>query len=268
MPIVGINIEKCTNCKKCVRECPGVVFEIDEKEDSIIFNSSKICINCGHCISVCPEDAILYKKMKDEAVIFDDIQDPSKLISYDKLIQFIRAKRSIRQYKKKKIPKNVMEKVIESMRYAPTGANLRSMKCLIISDEEKIKTLSKLIQEDLANSIFKLYVPQLNEKRTLGIDPIFHDAPHVMILYSSSVADSGNAFITLTHAKFAAQVLGLGTCWIGMALPSLTSNKEIRKLAGVKGKVLYVMTIGYPSVRYFRAPPRPPMKTIGLDELE
>ncbi|NVM53464.1 MAG: nitroreductase family protein, partial [Candidatus Helarchaeota archaeon] len=212
MPIIGIDIEKCTNCKQCIRECPSAIFETDEAEGLVIFNPSKICIYCGHCISVCPENAILYKKMKDEALSFDGVQDPSTLISYEQMYHLIRAKRSIRQYKKKKVPKEIIKKVINSMRYAPTGANIRQMKCLIISDEEKIKTLSKLIQNELQSTMPAVYTKSLNDKRAMSIDPIFYEAPHIIILYSGSTSDYANALIAMTYGMFCAETLGLGTC--------------------------------------------------------
>ena len=269
MPIMGINVEICTNCKQCIRECPATNFELDEAEGLVIFNPSKPCISCGHCISICPENAIIYKKMKDEALSFDGVQDPSTLISYEKMYHLIRAKRSIRQYKKKKIPKEIMAKVINSMRYAPTGANIRQMKCLIISDEEKIKTLSESVQKELESTLPAVYTERFKEKRALGIDPIFYKAPHVIILYSGSTMDYANALIAMTYGMFCAETLGLGTCWIGLAFGVLSTNKEIRKnIAGIPRKVLGVMTIGYPSVKYFRTPPRPPLKTKGIDELE
>jgi hypothetical protein len=66
-----------------------------------------------------------------------------------------------------------------------------------------------------------------------------------------------------------AQTLGLGTCWIGLAHGVLTSNKEAReKIAGVHGTIWGVIIIGYPNQTYYRVPPRPDIKTKGLDELE
>ena len=52
---------------------------------------------------------------------------------------------------------------------------------------------------------------------------------------------------------------------IGLAFGVFASNKEIRqKIANIPGKVLGVMTIGYPSVKYYRAPPRPPFRIKGV----
>lgn len=265
MPIKGIDIEKCTNCKLCLKECPASNLSMDEGEGRVIFNPSKPCIACGHCIAICPQNAIIYKGLKDEALSFEGIQDPNKSISYETMYNLIRAKRSIRQYKENKVPIETLEKVINSMRYAPTGGNFRQMKCLVISDTEKIKTLSESIINALQPTMPVEYNEVLKNKRELGIEPIFYKAPHIIILYSNNTMDYVNAAIAITYGMFCAETLGLGTCWIGFAFEVFTSNKEIRQeIAGIPGKVLGVMTIGYPSVKYYRAPPRPPLRTKGL----
>lgn len=264
MPISGIDLDLCTQCKLCIRDCPALCFGEDKQLNKISFDNSKGCILCGHCIAVCPVDAILYQNMKGEALDFEKNQDPTTLISYESLHPFLRAKRSIRQYKNKKVPKDVIEKVLESMRYACTGANIRTLKCLIISDDTRIKILSDSIIDFIAQEN-----PNINlvTKRNLGIDPIFYNAPIVVIFYSNNQWNTRNATIAMTFGMLSAQSLGLGSCWIGYAHGVLMKNSEIRvKLTGIKSYILGVMTLGYPAVNYPRAPPRPPLKVRNIEK--
>jgi len=262
MPIMGINFEKCTNCGQCIKDCPMRNYIMDELQKQTVFDS-KGCILCGHCIAVCPDNAIIYKDMRDDVVNFEANQEPSELISYDEMHQFLRAKRSVRQYQSKKVQIDVIEKVIDSMRYAPTGANMRMLKCLILSDKEKIKELSDSIIEAIAKRDFD---NRLSKIRDEGIDPIFYRAPHVLILYSKNPWDNINSSIAITYGMLSAQSLGLGTCWIGFAQGVLLENSEIReKFTGIQTYVLGVMTLGYPAVRYYRAPPRPPLDVREID---
>lgn len=263
MPIIGIDTEKCTDCQQCLRDCVSSNFKLDD-EDHVQFTQSG-CIGCGHCISICPEDAIIYKGMRDEPFTFDGIQDPSSLISYETMFKFMRAKRSIRQYKKDKIPNEVLEKILDSMRYAPTGSNIRGLKCLIISDDNQKKELSDAILNALGSMMPDMYMERLNNKRNKGLDPIFYDAPHIMIMHSSNPGDLVNSTIAITYAMLSAQTLGLGTCWIGFAQGVLSANKEIRNnIAKIPGRVHGVFIIGYPSVKYANAAPRPRIRTKGL----
>lgn len=258
MPIMGINLDKCTNCRLCINECPMRIFSMDETQKQTIFDDSKECILCGHCIAVCPENAINFKDMGDVALNFEANQDPGELISYSAMHQFLRAKRSVRQYQSKKVPTEIIEKVINSMRYAPTGANMRMLKCLILSDEEKIKLLSDSIIDEIEKGGVD---NKLSKIRDGGIDPIFYRAPHVLILYSKNPWDSINTSIAMTYGMLSAQTMGMGTCWIGFAQGVLLENSRIReKFTGIQTYVLGVFTLGYPSVKYYRAPPRPSLE--------
>ena len=254
MPIIGIDVEKCSNCKECINDCPTKNFSIDKKQEHIIFDGSR-CILCGHCIAVCPEDAIKYDNMKDTTFIFEGNKDPTELISYEALHNFLRAKRSIRQYKPNKVPKEIIGKVINSMRYAPTGANMRNLKCLIFSNDDK----KKLLTDSIINALESGEVRELFRKRQeKGLDPIFYNAPHVIIFYSKNPWDTLNVTIAMTYGMLSAQSLGLGSCWIGFAHGILQDHPEIKKkFTGIETYVLGVMTLGYPAVKYFRAPPRP-----------
>ena len=220
MTILGIDYDKCTNCKNCLYSCYYI--RNDKEQDKVIFNDPlNLCNMCGHCIGKCPSNAFLHKDF-GEPIEFMDEEDPYSQISYDRIHNFMSAKRSIRQYKSKKIPKEMLRKVISSMSYAATGGNIRSLKCLVISEEEKIKHLSDSITTEGYKSGLKLM-------RDRGRDPVFYKAPHVMILHSDNNFDTTNATIAFTHGMLSAQSLGLGSCWIGMAHMFLNSNKEYRR---------------------------------------
>ncbi|MFQ6066586.1 MAG: DUF362 domain-containing protein [bacterium] len=49
------NEEKCTQCLRCIKICPGEAFF--EKNSQILYEPEK-CIGCGECIAVCPSRAI------------------------------------------------------------------------------------------------------------------------------------------------------------------------------------------------------------------
>jgi len=242
-------------------------FRYDTEQDKVIFEQN-LCDSCGRCICRCPTDAILYENI-GEITTFEGVQEPSKLIPYEAMHNFLSSKRSIRGFKNKKIPRNVMEKVLNSMKYAPTAANIRELRCTIISDDDKIKELSNAVMDAIIASNNAGYSENLKKAKELGIDSIFYKAPHVMIIHSDNPSDTMNSTIGLTYAMVSAQSLGLGSCWIGLAHGVLTSNKEIREeIAGIRGNVWGVIIIGYPTQKYYRVPPRPDIKTKGLDELE
>ncbi len=54
---VKIDIDRCINCKKCIKECPMLSITEASLEKGI---TELICIKCGKCIDICPEIAISY----------------------------------------------------------------------------------------------------------------------------------------------------------------------------------------------------------------
>ncbi|MFX0010778.1 MAG: nitroreductase family protein [Candidatus Hermodarchaeota archaeon] len=268
MPILGIDYEKCDNCQMCFYACTRY-FRRDRDQNKVIFEDPEhLCDSCGRCVAMCRSDAILYENI-GELLTFEEVQDPSTLIPYETMYKFMSAKRSIRRFKKKKVPRELIEKVLNSMKYAPTGANIRTLHCTIISDEEKIKKLSGVVMDAIIASGNPRYSENFIKAKASGIDTIFYNAPHVMIIHSNNPGDAMNSTIALTYGMLSAQTLGLGTCWIGLAHGVLSSNKEAReKIAGVHGNIWGVIIIGYPNQIYYRVPPRPDIKTKGLEELE
>ncbi|MHA2006388.1 MAG: nitroreductase family protein [Promethearchaeota archaeon] len=256
MPIIGIDKDKCTNCKSCLKDCPTKNFSLDKNQKQVLFDNIR-CIICGHCIGVCPENAILYDNMEDEVFEFKEGKIPSELISYSSIHQLMRSIRSIRQYKKQEVPHEAIDKVIDSMRYAPTGGNMRNLKCLIFTSANKINLLSNSIINALEYGEAK---DRLTQRRDAGFDPIFYKAPCVLILYSKNPWDTRNVTIAMTYGMISAQTLGLGCCWIGYAHGILMEYPSMcKKMTGIETNVLGVMTLGYPSVKYYRSPPRPPL---------
>lgn len=269
MTILGIDYKKCIQCGFCNKVCQRLFIK-NEQQNKIIFEDVHgICNLCGHCIAVCPEEAIIYDNLGDKSYYFEGLEDLENYISYEKISNFLRANRSIRHYKNKVVPDSILKKVIRVMEYAPTGANVRAEKITIKSDPDQLKALSEgIIDELLKNPSIKSRSGEHLEKlRKRFKYPIFHDAPHIIIVYSlsNSALDHYNIGNIITYGRIAAQSLGLGTCYIGYAQMAFETNPRLLKLAKIKGKSWGVITIGYPNIKYLRCPPRSHKKVKGLN---
>lgn len=256
MPIIGIDYDKCINCGACLNACahPDFRFKRDKNQDRILFGDpKKTCNLCGQCIAQCPENAILYEGM-GETVTFDGVKNPEEIVSYEKILKFLIANRSIRQYKKTKVPLEDLNKVIKAMEYAPTGANMRTEQFTIISDQDKIKELSDAVQKEISPE----FGEQLSSLEPIFRSPVYYDAPHVIFVSSpmNMVMEGFNMGIIITYGRLAAQALGLGTCWNGWTHLAIHKNPKIKKLANLRGYLATAFTIGYPDVKFYRIPPR------------
>jgi nitroreductase/NAD-dependent dihydropyrimidine dehydrogenase PreA subunit len=266
MGILGINEEKCIECKKCIIECPKLLFS-ESKTGKIEFQNQN-CILCGHCIAICPTDAILREKMGDSGSV-ETLSKRKEDLPYNTLLKSLQAHRSIRHYQTTKISEEEIQKIFKVMQYAPSSSNGRQWRYRLISNQETITSLSQAITNEFIQSptLGLIYGEGFRRKIALGIDPIFYHAPHVLLLYvmSDTGLEAQNAGIALTYARLAAESLGIGSCWIGYASLMCKYQKSIRKLAGVRGTTLGVITLGYPSVNYRQTTPRPEIKVKRTD---
>jgi nitroreductase/NAD-dependent dihydropyrimidine dehydrogenase PreA subunit len=272
MSVLGIDKEKCSNCQQCISECGRGYFYVNSKGEVIFNEKLKTCNICGHCIAICPEDAIIRENL-DDVETFPGIDSTDTLVNSENLLRLLRAKRSVRKYKNKKVPKELLEKIFEAMRYAPSASNARKWRYIILSDSEKIKALN----DEIVRTNYTYMGFQSAEQALAYFESsngsIFYHAPHVIVLYYRIVEKSSvmiglkanDAGIALTYGMLEAETLGLGSCWIGMIQGAVPMNKEILKILGIKGMVLGAFTLGYPAVKYRRTVPRPPLKIIGLE---
>ncbi|MFW9941951.1 MAG: nitroreductase family protein [Candidatus Thorarchaeota archaeon] len=268
MSIVGIDHEKCSACKRCITDCTRGLFTEDSSGKIIrLPDEMNSCNFCGKCIAICKAKAIMWEgNWEDDVESYPGVKNYEENVSYENLMQLLKAKRSIRQYKSKKIPPELLKKVFEAMRYASSADNRRAWKFSVISDPDIIKKLSqesiKIVYQYIG---FPSAEAALNYFEAIDKDPIFHKAPAVIFHTVSENASmpAVDAGIVLTYGQLAAHTLGLATCWIGMA-HGLGMNKEMMKIIGLEGPIQGVLTIGYPAVKYYNTPPRAPLNVIGL----
>ncbi|MHA1931083.1 MAG: nitroreductase family protein [Promethearchaeota archaeon] len=269
MSIVGVNHEKCSVCKQCISDCTRGLFQEDSNGKVIrLADEMKSCNFCGKCVAICKENAILWEgNWEDDVESYPGVKNYEENVSYENLMQLLKAKRSVRQYKIKKVPEELLKKVFEAMRYASSADNRRAWKFSVVSDPSLIKTLSqesiKIIYPYMG---FPTAEAALKYSNSINKDPIFRGAPAVIFLTATSNVSMPqvDAGIILTYGQLAAHTLGLATCWIGMA-HGLGMNKEMMKVIGLEGQIQGVLTIGYPAVKYYRTPPRAPLDVVGLE---
>jgi nitroreductase/NAD-dependent dihydropyrimidine dehydrogenase PreA subunit len=271
MSIEGINQELCSKCKICLKVCDRRYFREDSSGNIVYENNTNNCIFCGHCIAACPDDAI-----KRSFNWEDDVEKYTEpVVSYEKTMQLLRMNRSIRNYKQKQVPKELIKKVFDAMRYAPSAGNARLWKYKVLSNPEKIAELGDVISRTMWGYWgYKSYEQAKEYFESMGRDTIFNKAPIVIILYLEREIPNNTMYaiwgvdtgIAITYGQLAAESLGLGTCWMNVLLGAISVKKEeILEIIGIKGLVLGAMTLGYPAIKYSRPTPRAPLDVEGLE---
>lgn len=146
--------------------------------------------------------------------------------------EVIKTRRSIRSYKKTQIPQDVLNRVLNGARIAPSGSNRQPWRFIIIKEQEKRNKIAKLCHNQLfiadAPVVIVCCGKNINYNRGGWMDD-----------YSMLV----DAAIAFDHLTLAARAEGLGTCWIGSF-----DNEEIKSFLKIPEdvNVVAITPLGYP----------------------
>ena len=181
----------------------------------------------------------------------------------------IQKRRSVRKYKPDEIPEDVLDKLLNAMRLAPSGKNRQPWKFIVVRDKATKAKLAEACngQKWIAEAPVVI-VACGSEKEAavryyrdgqaiIGVGwDIEEEMENGAIEYESCV--SIDLAIALDHLTLAAVEEGLGTCWIG----ALNEN-QVKELLSVPDdmRAALVMPIGYP-VSWPDARPRKPIEEI------
>jgi nitroreductase/NAD-dependent dihydropyrimidine dehydrogenase PreA subunit len=259
--------DKCIGCGKCIKDC--FVNDIVMKNDKAEIKNVN-CFKCGHCIAICPVDAV----STDEYDMNDvkEYNEEEFSISPDNLLNFIKFRRSIRQFKDKKIEKNKILKIIEAARFTPTAGNQQDLSFTVVDkniNEFKELILDKLNEKGkyILNNInsetikFKKYAEMWIEmykdfkNQNEDSDRLFFNAPIVILVSAKS---NINAALASANMELMANTLDLGVLFSGFTLRAAKNNKEVRNFLEIEAEkeLVTALVIGYPDVNYFRTVPR------------
>ena len=168
----------------------------------------------------------------------------------------ILTRRSTRKFTDRPVEDEVLQKILEAGRYAPSGGNNQTTHLIVIRDPEVLRALAASVREEFAKMEVTpgMYKSMANSiTRAKGGSYVFHyDAP-VLILtankkdYGNNIADCS---CVLENMMIAANALDLGTCWINQ-LKWLNENEVIlEKMIGFgmaeDERVWGGLAVGYP----------------------
>ena len=148
-------------------------------------------------------------------------------------MEAIMTRRSTRRMKPDLPPRELIERVIEAGRAAPSGSNSQTTHFIVITKPSTLKDLAELVQSEFAKMEIApdTYVSlrnSINASRTGNY--VFHYNAPVLIV-TANKKDYGNAMADsaceLENMMIAANALNLGTCWINQ-LHWLTDHRAVQ----------------------------------------
>jgi nitroreductase len=244
----------------------------------------EVCFECGHCTGVCPKGAVSINGVDYEQLT--PIQEELN-VTTEQVSQFLKTRRATRNFKKTPVEHDLLQKILETSEYAPSGKNWALVNWVVIENTEEVQRISEKVAskfEKIGPVMFSVgrfinkdvrkmlsAYPEICKgmkkefaghvaARKEGRDTIFFNAPHLVIAY----ADTRNmvahdACITaLTQLELVAHSYCIGTCWSGLLgvysqlTPSFAKELGIPKNNDIVGALM----LGYPDVKYNTIPMR------------
>ena len=149
------------------------------------------------------------------------------------ILKIIQKRRSIRRYKKEPISEEVLQRVLEAARLAPSGKNFQPWKFIIVQDEE----LKKKLAVASAEQHFMVEAPVIIVACGFPEDS-YSRLGRYMKSWPVDVT------IALEHLILQATEEGLGTCWIGSF-----EEEEVKSILNVpeEVRVLALTPLGFPN---------------------
>jgi len=281
-----ISIGSCNQCYLCIEICPASVYGKSESGETIVLpGKEEVCIVCGHCMAVCETKSIQVDGLSYE-LNFPDL--PLNNIDYDSFKAFLINRRSVRTFKDKPVPEELLKKIVDILATAPYGVNPDNIEITVVPDKEMIqkalpyislvyKQMGKMLTWSLTRWLFKLIIPK-EDFNTLvnfivphvrkgmydistGKDDISRNAPAMILFHAPADAEqhTADAHICVTYAFLAAHALGLGATVIGIIGPAINNSKPLREMFRIpKGNVIVETVIfGFPKNHFKRGIIRP-----------
>jgi len=144
----------------------------------------------------------------------------------------IRTRRSVRSFQDKPVPHDVLARVLEAARIAPSGNNRQPWRFVVVKDEKRRKQIAQACYDQSFIAQAPVVIVCCGRQYPNGYEP-WRDECYL-----------ADTVIAIDHLILAARNEGLGSCWIGAV-----HDDQVAKIIGAPDDVdvLMVVPIGYPA---------------------
>ncbi|RGF74187.1 nitroreductase family protein [Ruminococcus sp. AF31-8BH] len=255
--MIIIDKEKCVGCGNCAKDCFGYNLSMEHGKMEVKGN----CFECGHCIALCPVSAIHMDNCPDDE--FEECSGQTENMTSRQLLHTIKCRRSIRNYQKRTVEKELLTEILQAGRYTPTGGNAQDVRYTVVQDRlpelipqifEGVRQGAEQFHKEKPDNPYSGTLNRIYEKYKNGQDSLFFEAP-VLLLISSDMPIDGA--LAASNIELMAATEGLGCLYSGFIELGLKNNPEALKLIQIDAeKLRCCMLLGYPGITYIRSVPR------------
>ncbi|MEG1726912.1 MAG: nitroreductase family protein [Acidaminococcaceae bacterium] len=265
MELIQVNQEKCVKCGLCAEVCPSCIITMGVAGPECLWDRG--CMACGHCVAICPTAAMenIRCPLEEQTPLAQPVLD--KTVAYN----FLRARRSVRNFKSEPVAEEQVRELLDIARYAPTAGNSQGLYYIVLSDRAIIRQVADLTatwmeEEIAANSPHSRYFGNvLKTYRQRGQDIIARNAPQLIFAVARKLNQTGisNCEQAWAYAELFAPTIGLGTTIAGFiqtcGQAGYAPLLELLKIPK-KQRLVGAMMVGYPKYSFKRLVERQHLK--------
>ena len=266
MSVLTIDEGKCNRDGICEAECPTRIIRMETKESypGPTPNFEDLCLKCGHCVAVCPTGALRLDWLGPEECLSVKRE---MAITPEQAEQFLRGRRSIRTFKLERVPRGVLEKLLEIACSAPSARNQQPWRWIVVEDPAEVRRLAGLVIDWMRGVIRE--TPEVAETRGFhravasweeGDERICRGAPHVIVAHADKNWGFGaeDCALALGLLDLYATSIGLGACWGGYFYSAANAYQPLSEALDLPAdhRACGAMMVGYPKFTYRRIPLR------------
>lgn len=203
------------------------------------------------------------------------------------IIDIITSRKSIRRYKPDPVPDEMIDKILEAARWAPTGENYQPWRFIVIRNQETRNKIGDLSKVGSGSRMTAWYCMGHMQKRFEKIaDPVKRaevlrfmysgevsefckQAPVIIAVIGSLQVGSVDVPYDLSAATenilLEAHALGLGACWVHGPVATTRDAKKFKEILKIptgmnEYKVIAYVAIGFPAEERKHPRPKLPLK--------
>lgn len=278
--MISINHETCKKCLLCVEVCPNKIMTV---VDSGLIEAKPervhLCMECGQCMSVCSTKSIKAGKLSYEKDFFE-LCSPE--ISNDAFDNLIYSRRSIRNFKDAPVPKELLDKIVNAISFAPPSFPPHRTELIVVSDTslirkalprmvENYESLLKMMKKPLMRHFIKKKIGpskfltlqshlipilkvKIPEMKAGNEDALTRGAPALILFVTEKDKEDNtqNISIAATYGMLKIHSLGLGGAIMDIIPPAINRDSELRKLFCIPDthEIVTSLIVGYPKIKY------------------
>jgi nitroreductase len=238
-----------------------------------------LCMECGQCMAVCQTHSIIAGKLSYENDFFElSGEEPSE----NAFNELICSRRSVRNFKDKPVPKEILEKIIDAISFAPPSFPPHRVELVVINNIELLKsTLPRMVENykallkmmknpfithiikkkigqpkylTLKNHLIPLLTVKMPEMEKGNEDALTRGAPALILFLTEKNKEdnSQNISIAATYGMLKVHSLGLGGSIMDIIPPVINRDSELRKIFCIPDthEIVTSLIVGYPKIKY------------------